>query len=169
MTDAPRDDPRTTPAAVIRPPGAWWRLPLLLALVLIAIIAARSSQTRTRGPASPTAAQPQPSADATGKTVSLAIRVDDGAEREFEPVAWRPGMTVDDLLMAVSQRPDSISYAVVGQGEMMLVTQIDDAANDQASGRFWTYSVNGQHADRSPGIFPLRPGDRVLWRFGSEQ
>jgi hypothetical protein len=169
MTESSRDEPRTTPAAGSRPPGAWWRLPLLLVIVLIAIIAARSSNTRTRGTSSPIAAQPQLPADVVGKSVSLTIRFDDGVEREFDPVAWRPKMTVDDLLMAVSQQPDSISYTVVGEREMMMVTKIDNTANDRATGRFWTYFVNGELADRSSAVYDLRPGDRVLWRFGSEQ
>lgn len=166
MSDAPCDNQRTDPAGG-RPPGAWWRLPLLLAIVLIAIIAVRASLTRTRGQRLPTTAQPQAGA-AAGKSVSLAIRFDDGKERSFDDIAWIPGMTVDDLLMAVSQRPDGISYAVVGEREMRLLTQIDDTANDKAAGRFWTYSVNGQQADRSLGVYELRPGDRVLWRFGSQ-
>jgi hypothetical protein len=167
MSEALRDNQQTEPARG-GPPGAWWRLPLLLAIVLIAIIAVRLSLTHTRGQHSPAATRPQAGA-AAGKSVSLTIRFDDGKERLFDDVAWNPGMTVDDLLMAVSQRPDGISYAVVGEREMMLLTQIDDAANDKAAGRFWTYSVNGQQADRSLGVYELRPGDRVLWRFGSQQ
>ncbi len=169
MNERRRDDPRATPADDHQPPAAWWRLPLLLAIVLLAIIAARSWHDRARGPTSPTAARPQPATEATGESVSLTIRFDDGAEREFAAVAWRPEMTVNDLLMAISQQPDSISYSVVGEREMTMVTKIDDAANDTATGRFWTYSVNGEPADRSSGIYVLRPGDRVLWTFGNQQ
>jgi Domain of unknown function (DUF4430) len=169
MSEAPSDDPPTTPAVDSRPPGAWWRLPLLLAIVLIAIIAARSSDTRTRGPGSSSAARPQPAADAAGKSVSLTVRYGDDKERKFDEVAWQPGMTVDDLLTDVSRRPDGITYTASGYSETFLVVRIDDTANDRTSGRFWTYSVNDVLADRSAGICELQPGDRVLWTFGREQ
>src|SRR3972149_122766 len=85
--------------------GAWWRLPLLLAVVLVAIVAARMSQVHERSPAFQGAAAPQP-ADATGEFVSLVVRFDVGKERTFDAIAWRPGMTVDDLMTAASRLPD---------------------------------------------------------------
>jgi len=171
MNEEKRDDQRTTLAADSLPSasGAWWRLPLLLVVVLIAIIAARTSHTRTRGPSSPAKLQPPPVGDAAGKTVSLTIHFGDGKERKFDNVAWRPGMTVDDLLAAASRMTDGIYYTVVGDHEQMLLTSINSDANERAAGRHWTYSVNDVPADRSLGIYELQPGDRVLWTFGKQQ
>jgi len=170
MSDAPRDDQRTAPEADGRPAGAWWRLPLLLAIVLIAIIAARSSHTGGRGASSPRGSRPQLAADATGKTVSLTVHYGEGRERRFDAVPWQPGMTVDDLLTVASRQRDGIAYyRVSGTGERLLVGEIDDTTNDRATGRFWTFYVNDELADRSAGIYELQPDDRVLWTFGREQ
>ena len=69
--------------------GAWWRLPLLLAVVLVAIVAARSARVDERGSASrDSAATPAP--EASGKFVSLAIDYGEGRERKFDAI---PGTT----------------------------------------------------------------------------
>lgn len=151
-----------------RPGGAWWRLPLLLAVVLVAIVAARSSQTRERESASQVVAAP-PSADATGKTVSLVIQFDAGRKREFDAIAWHPGMTVDDLMTAASRLPHGITYSVGGDHEMMMLGVIDGVVNEWGSGRNWTYKVNDVPADRSLAVYELQPGDRVLWTFGLQE
>ena len=162
------------PSAVVagnessRAGGTWWRLPLLLAVVLVAIVAARSSQTRERGSASREVAAPSP-ADATGKTVSLVIQFDAGRERTFDAIAWHPGMTVDDLMTAASRLPHGFTYSVSGDHEMMLLGIIDGVANEWGSGRSWTYKVNDVPADRSLAVYELQPGDRVLWTFGLQE
>jgi hypothetical protein len=53
---------------------------------------------------------------------------------------------------------------------MMLLVRIDDTTNDRTGGRnFWTYSVNDVPADRSLAVYELRPGDRVLWKYGPRE
>jgi hypothetical protein len=145
-----------------------WRLPLLLAVVLVAIVAARSSQTHERTPATPVAPAPL-TADATGKVVSLAIQFDAGREREFDAIDWHPGMTVDDLMTAASRLPNGITYTVTGDHEMTLLGSIDGVINERRGDRFWTYRVNGVPADRSLAVYELQPGDRVLWTFGRQE
>jgi hypothetical protein len=151
---------------------AWWRLPLLLAVVLVAIIAARMSQVQERSPASfdgaGDAAAPQP-ADATGKSVSLVIQFGDGRERIFDAVAWRPDMTVDDLMTAARELPGGITYRVGGERDMKMLVGIDEIVNEWGGGRNWTYQVNDVPADRSLAVYELQPGDRVLWTYGRRQ
>lgn len=146
---------------------AWWRLPLLLAVVLAAIVIARIARDgeRTVAPRP----LPVPPAAATGKSVSLVIDYGDGRERKFEAIAWHEGMTVDDLLNAASQLPDPISYGVLGNGELTLLANIDQTHNQWEHGGNWTYKVNDVPADRSLSIYELQPGDRVLWSFGRQQ
>jgi hypothetical protein len=149
------------------PSTAWWRLPLLLAVVLAAILIARAAREEVRTVAP--RPLPVPPTAQTGKSVALVINYGDGRERKFDAVAWHEGMTVDDLLNAASQLPDPISYGVLGNGELTLLTNIDQTHNKWEHGGNWTYKVNDVPADRSLEIYELQPGDRVLWTFGRQQ
>lgn len=142
-----------------------WRLPLLLVLVLAAILASRFLRMRQPLPPVPSA-PPTSAVGAAGKTVSLVIQFGNGREQAFDSIAWRAGMTVDDLLTAASHQPARLKYQTTGDGAMRFLTSIDEVANDPAGGRGWTYRVNSVPADRSFAIYELRPGDRVLWTFG---
>jgi hypothetical protein len=154
-----------TSEAPSRSGGARWRLPLLLAVVLAAIIAARLSQIQARG-SKPRDATAPASTDATGKTVSLVIQFGDGRERVFDSVAWHSGMTVDDLMSTTRELPGGITYRAEGDRDMKLLVSIGDAVNERGGGRNWTYRVNDVPADCSLAVYELQPGDRVLWTFG---
>jgi Domain of unknown function (DUF4430) len=145
-----------------------WRLPVLLLVVLAAVVAARTSRYRERGPI-PGDEESPPAAVPSDKTVSLTIRFDNGKEQKYDAVPWRPGMTVDDLLTAVSRQPGGITYVVYGDHEMTLLSRINDSRSEGAGGRNWTYSVNDVRADRSLAVYELQPGDRVLWEYGLEE
>jgi hypothetical protein len=152
--------------------GGGWRLPVLLALVLAAILIARRRGEGYTTVAPQNAAAPDAASDAAqpgNQTVSLAIAIGDGVERRFDAVPWHEGMTVDDLLTAASRRPNGIQYSVRGDGASALLMQIDEARNEGPRGRNWTYTVNGTRADRSFAVYPLRPGDQVLWTFAAAE
>jgi hypothetical protein len=100
----------------------------LLAVVFGAIVIARASRVEERAVAP--RQLPVPSAAAAGKSVALTIEYGDGRERKFDAIAWHEGMTVDDLLNAASQLPDPISYGVLGNGELTLLTNIDKTHNE---------------------------------------
>lgn len=157
----------TDSPAGARSSGTWWRLPLLLAVVLAAIVLVRGARVDERTPA-PRKLPPSP-AIATGKSVSLVIDYGNNRERRFDDIAWHEGMTVDDALNAASQMPDPISYGVAGNGELTLLTRIDETYNEWGNGSNWTYKVNDVAGDRSLAIYELQPGDRVLWTFGRPQ
>lgn len=142
----------------------------MLALLFVVIVLGRSAALRknvTFGPgiASDQAVEP---AAATAKTVTLIIHLPDSLERH-DYVAWRDGMTVEDLLAAASRLPKGIQFAQRGSGESALLTEINGVANEGGNARNWTYSVNGQEADRSFAIYILQPGDHVLWTFAAKQ
>jgi hypothetical protein len=162
------DQPVAIAGEIASRSGAWWRLPFLLAAVLVAIVAARSLQPHERSPASENAATPQP-AESTGRTVALIIRFDAGRERKFDAIAWHPGMTVDELLTAASRLPSGITYTVSGDHEMTLLGSIDGVVNEWGGGKNWTYQVNEVPADRSFAVYEIQPGDRVLWTLGRQE
>jgi hypothetical protein len=148
---------------------SWWRLPILLAIVLAAIVTARVSgcgeQEHSAGPMGKT----EPVADPKGRTVSLTIDYGDDRKRQFDAIPWHAGMTVDDQLTAASRLPNGVTYTVRGYKERALLTQIDKVENEGGGQRNWLYSVNNVKAEKSFAIYELQPGDRVLWVFGREE
>jgi Domain of unknown function (DUF4430) len=139
----------------------WWRLPLLLGLVLAAIVWSRPHALR-EAPADKSVEMPATIA-ASDPRPKVALSVDFGGGRRiaFAAIAWRDGMTVADLMSAWP------NVAIKEKGA--LVTSIDDVENQGAEGKNWTYRVNDQMADRSFAVYKLKPGDRVLWTFGPRQ
>ena len=109
MTSETTPDHRRT-AAPPPAPAAGGDCRLMLALVLAAICRA-SRMTDYREPqvhcrirsAADRVASP------TGKPFRWTIRFADGGERQFDGVAWRDGMTVDDLMTTVSRQPGGIT------------------------------------------------------------
>jgi hypothetical protein len=146
--------------------GSWWRLPLLLGVVLVAMLLLRNGGIRTATTDSG-AAPPNEPAGASQETVVLSIDFGDGRLQELEPVAWRSGMTVRDLTRET--RRENRNLVVKGSGASAFLASLDGVENEGADGRNWMYQVNGEPGDRSFAIYELAPSDRVLWTFGKPQ
>jgi Domain of unknown function (DUF4430) len=149
--------------------GTGWRFPVLLTLLLVGVLLARSGRLRNGERAVVNSPPDSADAAATGKTVSLVV--DFGVDRvlRFAAVPWHKGMTIEDLLAAVGKLPGSPKIAKQGSGPSALLTRIGEQANEGAGGRNWTYRVNDQLGDRSFAVYQLQPGDRVLWKFGPQE
>lgn len=98
-------------------------------------------------------------------TVRLVIDYGDGVEKHFTQIRWRPEQTVLDLLLQAQKHPHGITFKHRGSGGTSFVYEIDDVKNE-GQGRNWVFSINGDLADRSCGICPVKAGDRILWKFG---
>jgi hypothetical protein len=96
--------------------------------------------------------------------VRLVIDYSDGVEKHFNAIAWKSGMTVMDVMLAAKKHPRGINFEHKGKGATALLTKIDDVDNE-GRGLNWLYRVNDQPGDRSIGIFEVKPGDTVLWKF----
>jgi hypothetical protein len=144
-----------------------WRLPAALLVVLLAVLAASSFRTRqsrsTAGLELSDGWSPTPAA--AGDRVALVIDFGNGAQRRFECLAWHAGMTVDDLMSTAARFRPAIRYGYVGSGKTAFLTHVDGLHNEGADGRNWQFWVNGERGDRSFAMFPLEPGDSVLWKF----
>jgi hypothetical protein len=147
--------------------GPWWRLPLLLALVLAAILLLRDRGVRDADLDAKGTSRNGTAGESTNQKVSLAIDFGEGGGRKYEPAKWREGMTVLDLTRE-TPRPD-LELNVQGSGASAFVASLDGVGNEGADGRNWTYTVNGKRGDRSSAIYELRPGDQVLWTFAPQQ
>jgi hypothetical protein len=104
----------------------------------------------------------------TGPAVRLVVDFADGLEKHYQ-LDWRDAMTVLDALESASRRQRGIIYSHSGSGERAMVTAIDGLANEGGggAGRNWIYRVNGELADKSCGVYEIRPDDVILWKFGT--
>jgi hypothetical protein len=144
--------------------GSWWRLPLLLAIVLAILLVFQSRQWREEDRprhAAPPGADSAESSEPSPEQVQLTIDFGDGRPPLSATANWRNGMTVADLLGA----NEDVRIKSQGEGASTFLTELNGVANEGAGGRNWLYRVNGKHADRSLAVYELRPGDHVLWKF----
>lgn len=98
------------------------------------------------------------------KTVRVVIDYNDGSEKHFTAIAWKPEMTVYDATRAAQAHPRGIKFESKGKGATAFLTKIDDVKNE-GRGRNWLFHVNGKQADCSFGVYKLNEGDTVLWKF----
>ncbi|MGE5114096.1 MAG: DUF4430 domain-containing protein [Acidobacteriaceae bacterium] len=106
---------------------------------------------------------------ASPKSVRLVIDYGDGVRKQFV-LPWKQDMTVFDAMNLAQANPHGIKFAYDGSTpDKYFLTQIDDAKNEgPGSGkRNWLYSVNTLPADKSLGIYKLKPADRVSWKFST--
>lgn len=148
--------------------AAWWKLPLLLSLVLLAMLFWRQGQ-QVADPAVNRATGEvwTPSAAVTGEVVKLEIDFGNGARRSFDALAWRDGMTVEDVMLAAREFHPGISYAQIGEGAKGFLTQLEGLKNEGASGRNWQYDVAGEPGTRSFCLETVNAGELVRWTFAA--
>jgi hypothetical protein len=101
-------------------------------------------------------------------TVRLTVDYGDGVQKVFPSLAWQEGQTVLALLDAAAKHPRGIKFEHRGAGATTFVTSIDGQKNE-GTGRNWVYEVNGKPANKSCGVWTLKAGDQVLWRFGKQE
>lgn len=109
----------------------------------------------------------EPTAKRDPPTVKLIVDFGDGSQKHFTQLTWEQGMTAWNALQKAQKHPRGIRVQSRGEGDTLLVTQIDDAANEATTGLNWIYRVNDKLGDRSAGITVVQPGDIVLWRLES--
>jgi len=102
------------------------------------------------------------------KSVRLVIDYGDGVEKHFTRLAWKPKMTVLDAVEQATAGKHGIKVIYLGRGETAFLIKIDDLRNEAGGrdSRSWLFSVNGKPAAKSFGIYELKQGDRILWKFG---
>lgn len=108
----------------------------------------------------------QDSADsATQGNVSIRIDFNSrSADKSFELPCYGEASVLSVLEDA--QKAGEINFESLGAGETAFIKSIEGVENEGANGDNWVYRVNGKLADRSCGIFSIRPGDKIEWRFG---
>src|SRR5262249_51555573 len=132
--------PKTCPTC-----GSWWRLPLLLALILVAIVWWRARGIREAAPDAAKDGAAQAAESAERERVSLEIDFGEGRRKDLKLFNWHKGLTVAELFATTPE----VTVTQQGSGASAFLTSINGVANEGAGRENWTYSVNGQSADRS--------------------
>jgi hypothetical protein len=73
--------------------------------------------------------------------------------------------TVFDILDR-AQLIGDIKFESSGSGDTVFVKSIATVANEGSGGNNWIYLVNEETADKSAGIYEVKPSDEIRWRFG---
>ena len=110
-------------------------------------------------PSAEPATEPSTTAAPATGTVSFEF-VFGPDESESVSIEMEDGQTICDVMKKIEQPKISIT----GSGDMAFVQSIGTL--ETAGGEGWSYSVNGQWADRSIGVYPLQPGDEIKWTHG---
>jgi hypothetical protein len=146
-------------------------LPIVLVVVLAlvgALLVAYRPETAPTGPPTKPAANAAeawtPSPPPEGATVSLAIDFGNGARRAWT-VPWTPDMTVGDAMEAARELRPGIEFSQRGSGKTAFLTSLEGVANEGPGGRYWLYSIDGQHGQVSFAAATLQADAAVLWEF----
>ena len=131
-------------------------LPFLWRLSLIAIVAISGCRGERRSVAVP------PSQE---KPVEVQIDFNGHGQNKQFHIDWSPNATAYSCLEQL-QTDGKLKVTGRGSGDQTMLTAIDGLENLWAAGDNWIYFVNDGLGDRSSAVFELKPGDRVVWRFG---
>jgi hypothetical protein len=131
-------------------------LAVLLALVMIAgISGCDSSPAGTRSTA------------AGNSAATVQLDIDFGGRRGN--ISVDVPCSVDSTVFQILERARNMAdleFYASGAGETTFVRSIDGVENEGAEGDNWVFRVNEKLGNKSCGIFPVQPGDRVLWVLG---
>jgi hypothetical protein len=149
--------------------AAWWKLPLLLSLVLLAMLFWRQGQQVIDSTSDRAADEAwTPSAAATGEVVKLEIDFGNGARRLFDSLSWKEKMTVEEVMLSARDFRPGISYSQIGEGAKGFLTELEGLKNEGFGGRNWRYDVAGSPGTRSFCLESVNAGDLVRWTFAAE-
>ncbi|MFK7769902.1 MAG: DUF4430 domain-containing protein [Mariniblastus sp.] len=111
-----------------------------------------------------TAVVDQPKGKVAG-TVDLEINFNSDKRTISASVPCSADSTVFTVLERAQNLGD-VKFESRGSGETAFVNSIGGVENAGASGDNWVYRVNGELGDKSCGVYSVKPGDKIEWRFG---
>lgn len=100
---------------------------------------------------------------------TVTVEVDFGSDKRAKSidVVCSPDSTVLDSLER-AQNTNELKFEHSGSGETAFVNSIDGVKGKGAEGGNWTFRVNDQLGDKSAGIYEVKPGDVISWKFGDQ-
>ena len=162
--------PDDLPGGESGPHTGGWVFPVFLAAIVLAVaVVAQTWRLGHHSAPSENLSLPWiPSPKAEGETVALEVDFGNGAKKQLEALAWKPGMTVGDLMDSAQSFRPGITFQQIGEGESGFLTTLDGLANEGLGGRNWHYKVDGKHSEVSFCLQPIEAGSRVLWTFAEK-
>ena len=99
---------------------------------------------------------------------TVTVEIDFGSEKRAKsiPVVCSPDSTVL-LSLERAQNTKDLKFKVRGAGETAIVTSIGGLDGEGSDGKNWTFRVNDKLGDKSAGVYPVKPGDKISWSFGT--
>ncbi len=123
------------------------------------------AQQTTPAPAAsasqPTSSQPATSTQAITPTSVFHYQLTAG-DRAYATNASTQ-LTVLGLMQQLADQGFAFTSKQYDYG--VFITGINGVANDPATGRYWTYTVNGQSATVGADQYQLKDGDQVQWSY----
>ncbi len=95
---------------------------------------------------------------ATG-VVTVEFKLDESTD-----VVLVEGIADGETVESVMRKIDDIDVSISGSGMTAFVEKIGEKTT--ANGEGWTYTVNGNRADRGIGATTLSPPATVTWQYG---
>lgn len=132
---------------------------LLLALVLAFSPSAFAQDAAPKT----TGGEPGAAKAAVKTTITLSIALADDCELTYSALPFKEGMTVADLLASAAKHKRPLQFKSKGSGEFAFLTELEGVKNAGASGKNWTFKVDGQRAKVGMGSMKLKAGSHVLW------
>jgi hypothetical protein len=104
---------------------------------------------------------------AAAEPLRLIVDYNDGAQLHFRGLPVKEKATAVDLLRAAETHPHGVKSVVRGSGQTALVTSIGGQKNEGGgrTAKNWLYYINDKRADVGAGVYELRPGDVIMWKF----
>lgn len=98
--------------------------------------------------------------------VSIMLDYGDGSLNVYNAEKLPDNSSVFDLLKEFSNSKNiDLDYEDYG-GEMgVFIKSINGVSNNMETGKFWQYWVNNEYAKVGPGLYLLKSGDVVEWKF----
>ncbi len=99
---------------------------------------------------------------------TVTLEVDFGSDKRSKSidVVCSPESTVL-LSLERAQNMKKLKVDFRGTGETAFVTSIGGMKNEGAEGKNWIFRVNDKLGDKSAGVYPVKPGDKISWSYGN--
>ena len=98
------------------------------------------------------------------QTITLQFEYGDGFSKQYKTIPISQGDTVLDAMKTMQTHPQKILFKARGSGELTFIYEIDMIKNE-GRGKNWMFYVNQQRANVGVGIYKLKAGDRVVWKY----
>lgn len=129
-------------------------VPILVAAILL-LVAVGCEQVK----------EPSVASSRTAGTVELTIKLSQPDDDLVVAVPCSDDSTVFSIMERAKNMGD-LDFEARGTGETVFLNSIQGVENGGASGDNWVYCVNGELADKSCGVFEVKPKDKIVWSYG---